>query len=300
MIQAATNKSQQNENQFDSIIENILQKEKLIVILQDLIDESVKQENKLPTEPHEKLIRTINDHIKEKEIEKALKICEINLKENPKLEKVNYFYLMIVNNLIRSFLINNHWKGIIPICDKLIIKGENIEIYYYLKAISYFVLGKTDKAINTFEKLTTINPNSDLAYTPMALAYLSLSKIDKSIEMLEKAIQINPKNDNPHWLLGLIFIHLEKDEESLVKLNEAVNLNPNNNLTNFLLVLVNLLLKNKRQAVRAFKKVRIDQIINQQIHKIFSDMLLQPTTFSKEFEERIAVLIDGILGSIVK
>jgi tetratricopeptide (TPR) repeat protein len=65
-----------------------------------------------------------------------------------------------------------------------------------------FLLSKSDKALECFDKATKLNPKDDEAWIKKGTALLTLDKPDKALECFDKATKLDPKNDQAWTMMG--------------------------------------------------------------------------------------------------
>jgi len=85
-------------------------------------------------------------------------------------------------------------------------------------------LGKTDLALEYYDKALKINPEAPEVLDNYARAITSLGRRDEAIDYYKKAIAIKPGEASTHALLGRVYAESGKPDLALHELNEALNL----------------------------------------------------------------------------
>lgn len=86
---------------------------------------------------------------------------------------------------------------VISLCFPAIMFSETVDKdvgQYIEEGMKYGDSGKFNEAIESFNKVITLDPKNPKAYMMIGMAYLQLSQIDKAIENLRKSIELNPGN----------------------------------------------------------------------------------------------------------
>ncbi len=99
-------------------------------------------------------------------------------------------------------------------CDVVIkSKSELSHLAYLIKGACEDYLGKSEKAIKTFEQGIKLNPNNHQLYYSLALTSYNLRKFDDAESALISGIKVNPYHSSSHMLLG--FLKNDQKERSI-------------------------------------------------------------------------------------
>jgi tetratricopeptide (TPR) repeat protein len=95
-------------------------------------------------------------------------------------------------------------------------------------AFSWDLLGKNDKAIETYQKALDQSPNdTDLLYN-MGRLYILQSNYDKALGYFSRVIQTNPDDFEANMMVGTAYLQLKKYAESIPYLEKATQVKPDN------------------------------------------------------------------------
>jgi tetratricopeptide (TPR) repeat protein len=107
-------------------------------------------------------------------------------------------------------------------------KNKNLTIEETLNlAIKNHQEGKTDIALNLYNKILEIDPNHSQALNNLAVIFTNLKNYQKARACYEKAIKINPNYADAHNNLGIIFEKLGDLQKAKECYERAIEINPN-------------------------------------------------------------------------
>jgi tetratricopeptide (TPR) repeat protein len=133
-------------------------------------------------------------------------------------------------------------------------KPDNVKINYNL-AEAYSKAGQYDKAYETYEYLTKIDPKSTTTYYEKIFRmYDQTGQYDKAIEAAKKIVELNPESELAIYNLGIMYSKAEKHQMSIDTFNQALKVRPNYDLAYFNIGLSYFKLKKFKEAVESFKK----------------------------------------------
>jgi protein O-mannosyl-transferase len=87
--------------------------------------------------------------------------------------------------------------------------------------------GRTQEAIDHFNRALELNPHHDEADYNLANALLRLNREDEAIPHYEAALKINPVNTRAHFNLAAVLAHKGRVEEAIVHYNKVLETYPN-------------------------------------------------------------------------
>jgi len=123
----------------------------------------------------------------------------------------------------------------------------------------YLRVERWDAAVDTFEKILSINPEDGPAYTKLAYIYAQpgFPKRDdrKALDYLDKGLALNPGNFMGLFNKAIILIRMERFSEAEESLRRAVALSPNYVAAHFMLGEVALRMGRTDEAVAHYKDV---------------------------------------------
>ncbi|MCD8739214.1 tetratricopeptide repeat protein [Mucilaginibacter roseus] len=143
----------------------------------------------------------------------------------------------------------------ISLCNKLMQEGDMSGAVISMLGTSYYIEKKYRQCIETYSKLTDdTQTEASLYYTGMA--YKGLKDQPKAIGYFEKAIEkaISPSVDSYYGEIGESYDRLNKTKLSLAAYQKALQYNERPVTLYALAVIYDDKLKNKKQAIRYYKK----------------------------------------------
>lgn len=87
--------------------------------------------------------------------------------------------------------------------------------------------GKTNKALELYDKLSTFRPGNSDIYNNMGYIHLMQDNLEQAEKNLIKAIELDGENANAHSNYGQYLLEADKPEEAVGEFEEALRLNPN-------------------------------------------------------------------------
>ena len=87
--------------------------------------------------------------------------------------------------------------------------------------------GRTQEAIDHFNRALELNPHHDEADYNLANALLRLNREDEAVPHYEAALKINPRNTRAHFNLAAVLAHKGRAEEAIVHYNKVLETYPN-------------------------------------------------------------------------
>lgn len=140
-------------------------------------------------------------------------------------------------NLVNSLVFNmvgvvyfnlENYEGALEYADKALELGakSNAHNLWDLKGIALIGLGRSDEAINCFDKALKLKPNSALLLNNKANAFFKLGKNEEAMEYVYKGLKIDSKLPMLWVTKGEIYRDLGKNEEALEHFDKALKLDP--------------------------------------------------------------------------
>jgi tetratricopeptide (TPR) repeat protein len=87
--------------------------------------------------------------------------------------------------------------------------------------------GRTQEAIDHFNKALALNPHHDEADYNLANAFLRLNREDEAIPHYEASLKINPRNTKAHFNLAAVLARKGQSEEAMAHYNKVLEVYPN-------------------------------------------------------------------------
>src|SRR5262249_48842960 len=113
---------------------------------------------------------------------------------------------------------------------------------------SYFMAGKTDKAIEAFKKLIQTDPTAR-SYVFLGVSYQHLGRFDEAKQYFQQGLRLDPHNTSCLFNLGFIAGRQGDSNEAESFLQQALHFNPD--YADALLELANLRILSKRYSEAA-------------------------------------------------
>jgi tetratricopeptide (TPR) repeat protein len=154
----------------------------------------------------------------------------------------------IIFLLARISMSQNFYEDAIPLLESgLKIAPQRTDLLSALGE-SYFMSGKTDKAVEEFNKLIQLEPSAR-SYTFMGLCYRHLGRFDEARKYFEEGLKREPRNAACLFNLGFIEARQGNGAAAEEKFEQALHSNPD--FSEALLELANLRMRDKQFAQAA-------------------------------------------------
>jgi tetratricopeptide (TPR) repeat protein len=162
--------------------------------------------------------------------------------------------------MARVSMTQNYFEDAIPLLESgLKIAPQRADLHAALGE-SYFMAGKTEKAIEEFQKLIELDPSAR-SYAFMGLSYRHLGRFDKGLKYFEEGLKQDPHNISCLFNIGYIEERQGNYARAEYLFQQALRSNPD--FPEALLELANLRVKDKKfveavDLLRRFVKVSRD------------------------------------------
>ncbi len=162
--------------------------------------------------------------------------------------------------MARVSMTQNYFEDAIPLLESgLKIAPQRADLHAALGE-SYFMSGKTEKAIAEFQKLIELDPSAR-SYGFMGLSYRHLGRFDEALKYFEEGLKLDPHNTSCLFNIGFIEERQGNYARAEDFLQQALHSNPD--FPEALLELANLRVKDKKfleaiDLLRRFVKVSRD------------------------------------------
>lgn len=166
----------------------------------------------------------------------------------------------IIFLLARISMTQNFFEDAIPLLESgLKIAPQRADLHAALGE-SYFMSGKSDKAIEEFQKLIQLDPSAR-SYTFMGLSYRHLGRFDEARKYFEEGLKREPTNAACLYNIGYIEERQGDTKAADEKFQQSLRSNPD--FSDALLELANLRVKDKKypeaiELLRRYVKVAHD------------------------------------------
>jgi tetratricopeptide (TPR) repeat protein len=162
--------------------------------------------------------------------------------------------------MARVSMTQNYFEDAIPLLESgLKIAPQRTDLHAALGE-SYFMAGKTEKAIEEFQKLIELEPSAR-SYAFMGLSYRHLGRFDEALKYFEQGLKQDPRNTSCLFNIG----YIEERQGNYARAEDLFQqtLGSNPDFPEALLELANLRVKDKKFAeavdlLRRFVKVSRD------------------------------------------
>jgi tetratricopeptide (TPR) repeat protein len=99
-----------------------------------------------------------------------------------------------------------------------------------LLGLALHYAGKSERALDYFERAIALDPYTDNYLHHQAQAYFQLGRYEKAAELLKRRLTQNPHSDISRVLLAASYGHLGRAEEARTQWQEVFRVNPNYSL----------------------------------------------------------------------
>ena len=162
--------------------------------------------------------------------------------------------------MARVSMTQNYFEDAIPLLESgLKIAPQRADLHAALGE-SYFMAGKTEKAIEEFQKLIELDPSAR-SYAFMGLSYRHLGRFDEALKYFEEGLKLDPHNTSCLFNIGYIEERQGNYSRADDLFQQAIHSSPD--FPEALLELANLRVKDRKFAeavelLRRFVKVSRD------------------------------------------
>ena len=120
-----------------------------------------------------------------------------------------------------------YWKNSVELWKHALEVTKNNYLAHNNFGLALFAEGKTDEAINHYNKAIRIAPDYAITYNNRGLSYFSLGQYQLAIENFNKAISIVPTFTDAYYNRGLTYGNLGQYQQAIEAYNKAIDLSPN-------------------------------------------------------------------------
>jgi tetratricopeptide (TPR) repeat protein len=110
-------------------------------------------------------------------------------------------------------------------------KNADCWMAHYNLGILLATMGKTNEAMNHYQKALEIKPNYARAHNNLGILLSDMGRANEAITHFMKALEINPTYDgahyNPHYNLGILLATMGQTDEAVAHYQKALEINPN-------------------------------------------------------------------------
>jgi putative PEP-CTERM system TPR-repeat lipoprotein len=97
---------------------------------------------------------------------------------------------------------------------------------YYLLGLSYDRLGKSELALNQFQKVLDLQPEAFQARNMLAMTLLKQGRVEEAIVEAQRVLKLDPGNGLAHNLLGSAYMAASRFDEAMAEFEQATQLDP--------------------------------------------------------------------------
>lgn len=95
------------------------------------------------------------------------------------------------------------------------------------RAMQEIQSGEYQRAINTLNQATTLNPGTVESYINRGIAYAALGSDQSAITNFNQAIKINPQNIDAYFVRGEQYLEMGNYDQAIADYEQVINLDPN-------------------------------------------------------------------------
>lgn len=95
------------------------------------------------------------------------------------------------------------------------------------RAMQEIQSGEYQRAINTLNQATTLNPGTVESYINRGIAYAALGSDQSAIANFNQAIKINPQNIDAYFVRGEQYLEMGNYDQAIADYEQVINLDPN-------------------------------------------------------------------------
>lgn len=136
-----------------------------------------------------------------------------------------YIYILIFGAFLASCGVTKEKN---PKSEPAISKADYPYIDAFHKGMQFKVQGRTEEAIQQFEKCLAIRKNDDAVYFALSKLELERGNAEKSSEYIRKANEIDPDNTWYIEELAYMYFEMEQFEESVAEFRKLTEIEPRN------------------------------------------------------------------------
>lgn len=151
----------------------------------------------------------------------------------------------IIFLMARVSMTQNYFEDAIPLLESGVAIAPQRPDLHAALGESYFMAGKTEKAIAEFQKLIELDPSAR-SYAFMGLSYRHLGRFDEARKYFDEGLKLDPHNTSCLFNVGFIEERQGNDAKAEDYFQRALNVN--SDFPEALLELANLRMKNKKFA----------------------------------------------------
>lgn len=135
-------------------------------------------------------------------------------------------YTKSLNNIAICYQINKEYQKAQNYLN-MIIKQINPEPSYYVnRAVNFYNMGQTKKALADFAKAESLDPENPILYEKRATYFWKQDCLKESMKDADKLINISPSETIGYLLKGAILLEQKKYNEALKYVDKAIHLGP--------------------------------------------------------------------------
>jgi len=157
-------------------------------------------------------------------IDESIKLLEEAQKLDP--NKFDYPY-----ELDLAHYLNEDYKGAINILEGIINYSDVKERLFQLLGNSYDMLGKTDKAFESYDAGLKKFPNSGMIFLEKGNVYWNKNEYDKALQFYEKGIEVDPNFPSNYYRATLIYCSSTEEVWGMIYGEIFMNLERNSKRT---------------------------------------------------------------------
>jgi tetratricopeptide (TPR) repeat protein len=120
------------------------------------------------------------------------------------------------------------WNNTVGFWSYVILKESDVPFAYYGRGVVLFEMGRTDKALEDYDKAIELDSSYAKAYASRGLVFEKMGRFDKAIADYDKVIALNPSESQSYNNRGLVFEKMGRFDKAIQDYDRAIALNPSN------------------------------------------------------------------------
>ena len=108
----------------------------------------------------------------------------------------------------------------------VISKEPEVSFAYYGRGLAYYEMGRTDQALEDYNKAIALDPYYSKAYATRGFVFDKLGHLEKAMADYDKAISLSPEEAQAYNNRGVIFEKMERYDKAIEDYDKVIELDP--------------------------------------------------------------------------
>ena len=118
------------------------------------------------------------------------------------------------------------WNNTVDFWSYVIQKEPGVPFAYYGRGLAFYEMGRTDKALEDYDKAIELDPSYAKAYATRGFVFEKIGQVDKAIADYDKAIVLNPLDAQAYNNRGVIFEKMGQFDKAIADYNKVIEVDP--------------------------------------------------------------------------